>query len=182
MGRTSHHWTLTTYSNTNVNVSRVWTISWSVTIFECFSSFNSEASRIAVNGAPSSSCSLISLSATTWFVKLKWKWRENEMNENCHQKNTLRKSVHRGRWRITDIIKSTHRMRNERQKKGDAPHFSHFSLESRNSWKNGNSKTFIMVAINWTICHSISTNHAFCSTPLQSRPKQELIYHTHIGW
>lgn len=61
---------LTTYSNTNVSVSRVWTISCSVTMFECFNSFSSDASRIAVNGAPSSSCSLISLSATTWFVKL----------------------------------------------------------------------------------------------------------------
>lgn len=60
----------TTYSKTKVNVSRVWTISCSVTMFECFSSFNSDASRIAVNGAPSSSCSLISFSATTWLVKL----------------------------------------------------------------------------------------------------------------
>lgn len=65
---------LTTYSNTKVNVSRVWTISCSVTIFECFNSFSKDASRMAVNGAPSSSCSLISFSATTWFVKLVFIW------------------------------------------------------------------------------------------------------------
>lgn len=62
---------LTTYSNTNVKVSLVCTMSWSVTIFACFNSFKRDASRIAVNGAPSSSCSLISFSATTWFVRLK---------------------------------------------------------------------------------------------------------------
>ena len=63
--------TLTTYSKTKVKVSLVWTISWRVTMFACFNSFKSDASRIAVNGAPSSSWSLISFRATTWFVKLK---------------------------------------------------------------------------------------------------------------
>ncbi|KAE9531553.1 hypothetical protein AGLY_010759 [Aphis glycines] len=47
---------LTTYSKTNVSVSRVCTMSCKVTTLLCFSSFNNEASRIAVKGAPSSSC------------------------------------------------------------------------------------------------------------------------------
>lgn len=79
---------LTTYSNTNVSVSLVWTISWSVTMLACFNSFKSEASRMAVNGAPSSSCSLISFSATTWFVKLRKKQKEEIRHANvnlvCH--------------------------------------------------------------------------------------------------
>ena len=33
----------TTYSNTNVSVSLVWTMSWRVTIFACFSPFRSDA-------------------------------------------------------------------------------------------------------------------------------------------
>lgn len=61
---------LTTYSNTKVSVSRVWTMSCNVTMFECFNSLSRDASRIAVNGAPSSSWSLISFNATTWCVKL----------------------------------------------------------------------------------------------------------------
>lgn len=61
---------LTTYSNTKVKVSRVWIMSWSVTMFECLSSFSKDASRIAVNGAPSSSCRRISFKAITWFVRL----------------------------------------------------------------------------------------------------------------
>lgn len=46
---------LTTYSKTKVSVSRVCTMSCKVTTLLCFSSFNNEASRIAVKGAPSSS-------------------------------------------------------------------------------------------------------------------------------
>lgn len=46
---------LTTYSKTNVSVSRVCTMSCKVTTLLCFSSFNNDASRIAVKGAPSSS-------------------------------------------------------------------------------------------------------------------------------
>lgn len=63
---------LTTYSKTKVSVSLVWTMSCSVTIFACFNSLSRDASRIAVNGAPSSSCSLISFNATTWWVKLRF--------------------------------------------------------------------------------------------------------------
>ena len=37
----------------------------------CLSSFSKEASLMAVKGAPSSSCNLISFNATTCFVKLK---------------------------------------------------------------------------------------------------------------
>lgn len=61
---------LTTNSNTNVSVSLVWTISCRVTMLACFSSLSRDASLIAVNGAPSSSCSLISFKATTCCVKL----------------------------------------------------------------------------------------------------------------
>lgn len=74
---------LTTYSNTKVKVSRVCTISCSVTMLECFSSFSNEASRIAVNGAPSSSCSRISFNATTWFVKL---LRKEKKRKKLYQK------------------------------------------------------------------------------------------------
>lgn len=42
---------LTTYSKTKVSVSRVWTMSCSVTMLLCFSSFSSEASRMAVRSA-----------------------------------------------------------------------------------------------------------------------------------
>ena len=56
---------LTTYSKTNVSVSLVWTMSCRVTMLACFNSLSRDASRIAVNGAPSSSCSLISFNATT---------------------------------------------------------------------------------------------------------------------
>ena len=58
-----------TYSNTKVKVSRVWIISWRVTMLLCLSSFRRLASRMAVNGAPSSSWSLISFNATTWLVR-----------------------------------------------------------------------------------------------------------------
>lgn len=62
---------LTTYSKTKVSVSLVWMMSWRVTMLACFSCFKSDASRMAVKGAPSSSCSRISFSATTWFVRLR---------------------------------------------------------------------------------------------------------------
>lgn len=62
---------LTRYSKTNVRVDRVCTMSWSITILECFRSFKRDASRMAVNGVPSSSWGRISFRATTWFVRLK---------------------------------------------------------------------------------------------------------------
>lgn len=65
LGRDPNSSILTTYSKTNVSVCLVWMISCNVTILECLSSLRREASRIAVNGAPSSSWSLISFKATT---------------------------------------------------------------------------------------------------------------------
>ena len=73
LGRIFFHaiWKLTTYSKTKVNEFRVWMMSCRVTMLLCLSSFNSEASRMAVKGVPSSSCSRISFKATTCWVKLK---------------------------------------------------------------------------------------------------------------
>ena len=62
---------LTTYSKTKVSDVFVWMMSWSVTMFVCLSSLRRDASRMAVKGAPSSSWSRISFSATIWLVKLK---------------------------------------------------------------------------------------------------------------
>ena len=62
---------LTTYSKTKVSEDLVWMMSCSVTMLVCFNSLRSDASRMAVKGAPSSSCRRISFRATTWFVRLK---------------------------------------------------------------------------------------------------------------
>ena len=67
---------LTTNSNTNVKDDFVWIISWRVTMLLCLSSLSKDASLMAVKGAPSSSCNLISFNATTCFVKL-----ENEIED-----------------------------------------------------------------------------------------------------
>ena len=72
---------LTTYSMTNVSAVFVWMMSWRQTMFACFKPFRSDASLIAVKGAPSSCCRRISLSATTCWLTLKERERGEEIKE-----------------------------------------------------------------------------------------------------